>query len=92
MKHQQAISTRTVECCHCLTLHPADRNEDGCPEIEQVACGDDECEVRLCSECPQFQCDYCNLPHCMSHLHEYSGLRLCGPCMADVAEECEVVQ
>ena len=87
MKHQRIISQQTVECCHCLAKLSADPDEDGAPEMEQVACGDDECEVRLCVNCPQFQCSYCDLPHCMSHLHEYSGLRLCGPCMDDVVAD-----
>jgi hypothetical protein len=86
----------TMTCPHCESDHsvPVQVDEDGpYGEIETEPCHHDECEVKLCSCCPQFVCDGCGLKHCLEHRTMSQMLDLCPDCAADIPEpECECVR
>lgn len=89
MTHQRIIRVidrqrAIVECAHCHIQQTVPRDEDGTAELEQQPCHDDDCQVKLCGACPQFECDVCGLAHCIEHRVRVSDLTLCGVCMADL--------
>lgn len=84
-------SSTTVTCKRCKTVHlnvPVECDEDGpYAEIETSRCNADGCDAELCSQCDQFRCDSCDLPHCLDHRIEHGGEVLCPVCMELLVEE-----
>src|ERR1700693_524598 len=78
-------------CPNCDTLHiglPVEGDEDGAyVYLETTDCPNPSCKVRLCSCCPQFQCDGCQGHFCLNHRNlvpdgTLRPLELCNPCKA----------
>ena len=80
-KYYMILHKFHASCPHCDTLFvdlPVQSDEDGYyVELDTVPCADDECSVKLCSSCPRFDCECCGLPHCLKHLIQRDGSKLC---------------
>jgi hypothetical protein len=88
-RSEKAITWRNgvATCTHCLTDHrfTPEQTRRGDGDVDLVPCHADSCTAMLCPDCPQFVCGGCELPHCLEHRIEYSGLSLCPVCMAEAA-------
>jgi hypothetical protein len=80
-----------VECLHCGTTMTVTLDEDGAPDFATEPCHADDCNARLCPNCPQFNCDGCGLAHCLEHKIELSGVWLCPVCIEEDSDVCECV-
>ena len=92
-----------VDCKNCGTEHEhvliewegaGDRDAEyltGHAEIDTVPCQDDGCSAKLCTSCPQFQCDLCGLSFCADHRIRIGAEELCGVCVKQLIADGEPV-
>lgn len=76
-----------VTCKHCGAIHvdvPVEYDaQGGYADLETWPCGETECNVQLCSACPQFRCKICGATFCESHRVQFVDPELCGDCGPD---------
>jgi hypothetical protein len=86
---------KTATCRNCETDYPFNdlqlRRGDAENAIEFTPCHNDGCTVMLCPNCPQFQCEGCDLTHCQEHAVKLSDGPWCPACVRGLLADGELL-